>query len=85
MRTDFAGAGAAMQAMQVELESNAEEVGHMSGESFISTNPTTSGILYIQYWRSMKQLNKWAKSSMGQHLKPMIKYGRALKDNTDLG
>lgn len=75
--SDVAGAGLAMQAMQRELESRAQELGYMSGESFVSTNPTTSTVLYVQYWRSMEQLNKYAKSAMNKHLRTMIQYGRS--------
>jgi len=44
----------------------------LGGDSFLSTNPYIDGPMMVQYWRSQEHLNKWAKSALRAHLKPMI-------------
>ncbi|KAJ3163649.1 hypothetical protein HDU86_000236 [Geranomyces michiganensis] len=64
--------GKGMAAMQAELQKN-PELGCLHIENFVNTDKSSAHSLSVQYWRSADLLHKYARSSLQQHLKPMMR------------
>lgn len=72
--------GDAMGEMLKELE-HCPELGCLGGESFVG--PT--GTLLVQYWRSLEELNAYARNSTNKHSSPWAKLMKKGRESPDYG
>lgn len=72
--------GDAMEEMLEELEEH-PELGCLGGETFVGT----TGALVIQYWRSIDQLNAYARNKNNKHASAWTKLMKKGRETADYG